>query len=323
VHMFATSPASGGPIYEKTSPLASISFAPGLGTPVIKDADATVNNATSTKQNVDASTGLVVAAAGSSGHYWHNFLPLGGGGPAPPTPSFTASPTTGTAPLAVNFTDTSTGSPTAWAWDFQNDGSVDSTAQNPMFTYTAPGTYSVKLTVSNDAGSNSLTKTNYITVNPAGGGGSTLTFAPTDDAYVLKGTPDGNFGTQPTIRAYNTDQTLSYLKFNVTGVSGTVTSVKLRLFVTDASNVAGAIYAVADTIWSEGTVTYTTRPAIGTLLGSGGGAPLGTWVEFNLGVPFTGNGVYSFALKDGGSDAVRYSSKEGANDPELVVTLGS
>ena len=128
---------------------------------------------------------------------------------------------------------------------------------------------------------------------------------------------------QTTIRTYRIDQTLSYLKFNVAGITAPVTSVKLRLFVTDASAVAGAIYSVADTSWSEGAITWTTRPAVGSLLGTGGAAPAGTWVEFDLGTPFSGDGVYSFALKDGNSDAVCYSSEEGANDPQLVVTFGS
>ncbi len=323
VHMFATSPESSGTIFEKTSPVGSISFPTGLGTPIIKDADAKVNNATSTKQNVGPSTGLVVLASGSATHYWHNFFSLGGGGgPVPPTASFTAVPTSGPAPLTVNFTDTSSGGPTSWAWDFDNDGTVDSTAQNPSFNYTTPNTYTAKLTVTNTAGSSSATKT--ITVTPTGGGGSsTVTFVPTDDAYVRSNYPDENTGGQATLRTYRVDQTSSYLKFNVGGVTAPVTSVKLRLFVTDPSTVAGAIYSVADTNWTEGAITWTTRPAVGSLLGAGGAAPVGTWVEFNLGAPFSGDGVYSFALKDGNSDAVWYSSKEGANAPQLVVTFGS
>jgi hypothetical protein len=145
IHVFATSPASKGTIYEKTTPVDAISFAAGVGTPVIRDADGSVNNATSTKQNVSGSTGLVVAATGGIGRYWHNYLPLPGGGPLRPTASFTASPTGGTAPLTVNFTDTSSGGPTSWAWDFENDGTVDSNAQNPTFTYMSPGSYTVKL----------------------------------------------------------------------------------------------------------------------------------------------------------------------------------
>ena len=85
-----------------------------------------------------------------------------------PVAGFTASPTSGVAPLAVQFTDTSTGSPRAWAWDFNNDGTVDSTEQNPVCTkkYTVAGTYTVKLTVTNANGSDSEVKTNYITAIP-------------------------------------------------------------------------------------------------------------------------------------------------------------
>jgi len=321
VHMLATSPESSGTIYEKTAPINAISFPTGLGTPVIKDADAKVNNVTSTKQNVGPSTGLVVLASGSATHYWHNFFSLGGGGgPVPPTASFNAVPSNGPAPLTVNFTDTSSGGPTIWQWDFDNNGTVDSTAQNPSFQYTTPNTYTAKLTVTNTEGSSSATKTITVT---SGGGGSTLTFIPSDDAYVRSNFPDENTGLQPTLRTYRVDQTTSYLKFNVAGVTTPVTSVKLRLFVTDPSTVAGAIYSVADTSWSEGTITWTTRPAVGSLLGTGATAPAGTWVEFDLGTPFSGDDVYSFALKGGNSDAVWYSSKDGANAPQLVVTFGS
>ena len=86
---------------------------------------------------------------------------------APPDANFTANTTSGYAPLTVQFTDLSTGSPTSWAWDFQNDGSTDSTLQNPAFTYTAAGTYTVKLTATNGGGSNPEIKTNYINVTVA------------------------------------------------------------------------------------------------------------------------------------------------------------
>ena len=62
---------------------------------------------------------------------------------------FTADVTSGIAPLTVNFTDLSTGGPTTWQWDFQNDGTIDSDDQNPEWIYNEPGTYTVSLTVSN------------------------------------------------------------------------------------------------------------------------------------------------------------------------------
>jgi PKD repeat protein len=83
-----------------------------------------------------------------------------------PDASFTASPTSGTAPLTVQFTDLSTGSPTAWQWDFENDGTTDSAEQNPPHIYTYSGTYSVSLRVTNAIGSDTEIKTGYIIVAP-------------------------------------------------------------------------------------------------------------------------------------------------------------
>jgi PKD repeat protein len=82
--------------------------------------------------------------------------------PITPVAAFSASPTSGVAPLAVTFTDESTNDPSAWAWDFGDGGS--STEQHPQYTYDSAGTFTVTLTVSNTAGVDSLTRQNYITV---------------------------------------------------------------------------------------------------------------------------------------------------------------
>jgi len=79
-----------------------------------------------------------------------------------PVSKFSASPTSGKAPLAVSFTDPSTGSPTSWKWTFGDGG--NSTEKNPVHTYNESGLYPVKLTVSNANGSNALTKIGYIAV---------------------------------------------------------------------------------------------------------------------------------------------------------------
>lgn len=79
-----------------------------------------------------------------------------------PNAQFTASPTTGTAPLTVYFTDQSTNSPTSWSWNFGDGGT--STAQHPSHIYTSSGTYTVSLTVANAAGSDSEVKVGFVTV---------------------------------------------------------------------------------------------------------------------------------------------------------------
>jgi PKD repeat protein len=83
---------------------------------------------------------------------------------SPPTAVFSGTPLTGATPLTVNFTNSSPGVNNSYAWDFNNDGTPDSTALNPSATFTTPGVYSVRLTATNDGGSNSQLRTGYITV---------------------------------------------------------------------------------------------------------------------------------------------------------------
>jgi PGF-pre-PGF domain-containing protein len=93
-----------------------------------------------------------------------------------PAASFTASPASGTAPLTVQFTDTSQGSPVSWSWYFGSFNTTDigvSTSQNPLHTYDTAGTYTVTLRVNSTPG-NYVYKTGTIAVTSSGssGGGS-------------------------------------------------------------------------------------------------------------------------------------------------------
>ena len=73
--------------------------------------------------------------------------------PSRPSCGFTATPTTGLAPLRVRFTDQSTGAIDKREWDFDDDGVIDSTEQNPTYTYFDFGRYTVTLTVTGPGGS--------------------------------------------------------------------------------------------------------------------------------------------------------------------------
>ena len=113
----------------------------------------------------------------------------------PPVASFTETPTSGTVPLAVQFTDTSTNTPTSWSWTFGDGGT--STAQNPSHTYTTTGTFTVGLTATNADGNS--TANNTVTVNAAGSGWTNVV----DDQFTTAGVPshwhlyDGPYGSGP------------------------------------------------------------------------------------------------------------------------------
>jgi len=73
-----------------------------------------------------------------------------------PVAAFSSSASSGNAPLTVQFTDRSTNSPSAWKWNF-GDETINSTLQNPTHTYSRAGNYTVILTATNAAGSNTVT----------------------------------------------------------------------------------------------------------------------------------------------------------------------
>lgn len=106
-----------------------------------------------------ATTGPALAAESTSVTITGYILPA-----KPPKADFTANTTTGAVPLAVQFTDLSTRNPETWAWDFDNNGVTDSTERNPQYVYQNPGTYTVKLTVTNMLGSDSKVRQHYVTV---------------------------------------------------------------------------------------------------------------------------------------------------------------
>lgn len=92
---------------------------------------------------------------------------------AAPVADFSGTPTTLTAGGSVNFTDLSSGSPSAWQWTFTGGTPGSSALQSPpAITYNTPGTYPVKLKVTSAGGVDSITKVGYIQVQAGGGSGT-------------------------------------------------------------------------------------------------------------------------------------------------------
>jgi len=172
-----------------TPPTASFTGTPTLGTAplTVTFTDTTTNGPTIWQWNFgDGTTDTVKSpvhiyqapgtytvtltasnAGGSSAATRSSYIVVSAAQITPPTASFTGTPTLGTAPLTVTFTDTTTNGPTIWQWNFGDGSIVNATVKNPIHTYLAPGTYTVTLTASNAGGSNTLTRTNYIVVSAA------------------------------------------------------------------------------------------------------------------------------------------------------------
>ena len=151
-----------------------------------------------------------------------------------------------------------------------------------------------------------------------------LNYSPSGDTYADSGQPTTNFGKATTLAARApSPQRASYLKFDVAGIGAAkVQSAKLRLFNKDASSVGGQVNALTSTSWTEASLTWNTRPAMGTSLGSFGAVSTGKWYEVDVTSAIKGDGTYGFGINSSSTDQVNWASTEaGASSaPQLVVT---
>jgi fibronectin type 3 domain-containing protein len=191
-------------------------------------------------------------------------------------------------------------------------------------TVTASTNYSYTVKAKDAAGNISMASNTATVTTPADATPTTLTFVPDADTYVEQANPGTNFGTATKLLVDNSPVREGYLRFTVSGLSGSVQSATLRLFVTDSTSNGPAIYGVADTTWSETGLTWNNKPARGTTATDNKGAvSSGTWVEYNVTPLVTGNGAVSFALIGDSSNGLDVYSRQGTQPPQLVVKAGN
>ena len=157
----------GATITERGVCFSSVNQNPSVSDIVITGGNGT-GNYLCTLPDLDSETTYFVRA------YALNSAGIGYGNPdsfttamMAPIADFTATPDIGTRPLSVSFTDQSANNPGSWHWDFGDGG--NSTEQNPAHTYIQVGTYTVQLTVTNNAGSEIEEKISFIHVTDSSG----------------------------------------------------------------------------------------------------------------------------------------------------------
>ena len=161
----------------------------------------------------------------------------------------------------------------------------------------------------------------------------TLTFRPVADSKVWDQTPTTNYGTDTTlrVRSESGNSYRTYLRFDLSSLGGaSVQSAKLRLYCTDESPDGGRLRFVPDNRWSETGLTWSNQPSFATApLAALGAVALNAWYELDAtsivqdSGELTG-GVFTFVLGNGTSGSTNsalFSSREGTNPPQLVVTV--
>jgi hyaluronate lyase len=166
---------------------------------------------------------------------------------------------------------------------------------------------------------------------------STATLYPSADAYVRDGTyANSNFGSAATLTIKQ--EAPSYtrkavLKFDLSSISGTISSAKLKLVPTSIgmAGMTHNLYQTNSGTWAEGSVTWNTAPPNGSLLASWAVPAVNTPVEIDLTTAangaLAGGKVLSMEVESsanyGSAGYVDYASKEHSNlnyRPALVVT---
>ncbi|MGB9133681.1 MAG: PKD domain-containing protein [Methanosarcina sp.] len=152
-------------------------------------------------------------AGGSATKTRYNYITLTGTTTQKPVASFTSNVTSGKVPLSVLFSDTSTGTPTAWNWNF-GDGTANATVKNPVHVFSKAGVYTVTLTASNSAGSSTIKKSSYITTSS------------TTPALVADFSSNVTSGTAPLNVAFTDKSTGTPTAWNWSFGDGTYSTVK-------------------------------------------------------------------------------------------------
>ncbi len=155
----------------------------------------------------------------------------------------------------------------------------------------------------------------------------TLTFTPTDDAWVNQDEPDRAFGIYNFLRVrthLGGHGRFSFLKFNVTGLGGPITSAILRLRSQDQPISRFGVYRITGNSWNEATVTWNTALLTHDWFG-GEQSPwaAGTWRDFDVTGALSGTGVITFGLATGQNSGLLdiWSKESGIYVPVLEVTF--
>jgi parallel beta-helix repeat protein len=177
-------------------------------------------------------------------------------------------------------------------------------------------TYSYAVDAFDAVGNHSDPSAAVSVTTPAGA--TVSTFDAVADTYVNADTPATNFGSGDELRTDNAPLIRSFLRFDVSGITGTVTRAKLRIFANSSSSAGFEVHALSAT-FDETAVTHETAPEVGTMFGTSPAFTAGGYIEVDITSAISGDGIFEFALTALGDTATSFGSRESANKPQLVI----
>jgi len=160
-----------------------------------------------------------------------------------------------------------------------------------------------------------------VSVTTPSGTVHTVTLTPVADSYVDSSNTTATHGTSAQLRVDGSPLVDAYQRYDLSSVPGTITGLSLKVFATSSSGAGYAVRSVADNTWSESALDWANAPLSGaTNVGTSGAITSNTWTTVDVSSLINGNGLLSMAMIGINSTAISFSSREGANPPQLVVT---
>lgn len=195
------------------------------------------------------------------------------------------------------------------------------------------GSQPPQLVIISDSGSTSMPG-NTATLPPAPSmtsagtqtSGSALTFITVADSQVKQSSPSTNYGNTASLQADGASDpdVESFIRFTVAGVASTVKNATMRVYDSSNGSINGPAVYGTGTSWTETGITWNNRPArITSVLDNKSSINTNTWVDYNVTSLVTGNGTFSFVLAADSNDAATFSSRQGNQPPQLIVTTGN
>jgi len=262
--------------------------------------------------------------------------------PVAPVADFNASSTTVCPNQTVTFSDISTNTPTSWTWSFNPStvnfvNGTNANSQNPQVDFTSSGTYDVTLTSTNSAGSDVITKTGYITVDPSVSPtvsivadkdticvGETVVFTatPTDGGtsptyqWKVNGVNAGtNSSTFTSSSLNNNDAVTVEMVSNAICANPTmVTSNSVNITVNPTSTVAIGVTASQTSICTGDNVTFTAIPV------NGGSSPTYQWKVNGINAGTNSSTFSTSTLANGDAVTVEMTSNAVCPSPMSITS---
>jgi PKD repeat protein len=242
-----------------------------------------------------------------------------------PIAAFTSNTQYGCAPLVVQFTNQSAGSPTSFNWIFEGGSPATSTQANPTVTYNTPGLYDVQLTVTNPAGNNTLLLDNYIEVETptnsdfnysVNGSNANFTNQSSNDIGSTWHFGDGNSSpeTSPS-HTYLSDGVYTVMLISA-GICGNDTSTS-QISIQTPPQAGYSYQQLSDCIPAIVDFTNQSSPNATTFLWSFPGGSPSSSTQANPSVTYTSVGAYTVTLiaySGGGTDTLSW---------ENLIVIGS